>query len=207
MPKWLIIALLLAASVPVGAQARGGFGFGRFRNPGLSGHPQRGFGRSLVYFGDPFLDADYASRTYEPSTPPVVILQPPATAAASPEPKTEPLMIEWKGDRYVRLSGQPQSNLPLDYSQASSVRVQAQAPHGELPPAILVFRDGHLEEVSDYVIANGSLYARGDYYRDGFWTKTVHLSSLDIPATILANSESTVKFRLPSGPDEIVTRP
>jgi hypothetical protein len=72
---------------------------------------------------------------------------------------------------------------------------------------VLVYRDGHHEQVFDYVIANGNLYARGDYYRDGFWTKTVQLSALDIPATLRANSDAGVKFMLPSAPNEVVTRP
>lgn len=210
MPKWLITVLFLAAFVPVApAQSRGGFGFGGFRNGGFGGPPGRGFGRSLVFFGDPFLDANYASRPYETVSPPLVIIQPPTAAATPPEPKAEPLLIEWQGDRYVRYSGQHQSTAnSLDYSRAGeSPSVLARSSPGELPPATLVYRDGHQEKVSDYVIASGNLYARGDYYRDGFWTKTVQLSALDLPATLAANSASGVKFVLPSGPNEVVTRP
>jgi len=211
MTRCLITVSLLAALVPAAAgQARGGFGFGGFRNGGFPGHSGRGFGRSPVFFGDPFLDADYVSRPYESSSPPIVIVQPTTAAAAPAETKAEPLLIEWQGDRYVRFSGQHQtvaSMLP-DYSKASEANHPALASsHAELPPAVLVFRDGHREAVSDYVIASGNLYARGDYYRDGFWTKTVQLSALDIPATVAVNSASGVRFVLPSGPYEVVTRP
>lgn len=220
MAKWLITALVFAAFASAAtAQARAGFGFGGFRTGGFAGHHGRGFGRSLVFFGDPFLDADYVSRPYETPSPPVVIVQPTAAAATPGEPKAEPLLIEWQGDRYVRFSGQRESaaSAPSDYSEASqspaagraAVRsyAPAQSSHAEPPPAVLVYRDGHREAVSDYVIANGSLYARGDYYRDGFWTKTVQLSALDLQATLAVNSASGVNFVLPSGPYEVVTRP
>jgi hypothetical protein len=218
MRRWLTSGLLLAAFIPAAAaQGRGGFGFGGFHNGGgFAGHHGRGFGSSLVFFGDPFLDADYVSNRYEPASPPVVIVQPTAAAGTPAEPKAEPLLIEWQGDRYVRFSGHQESaaSVPLDYSQAPESRAAnnatyspAQSSRAELPPAVLVYRDGHREAVSDYVIAGGNLYARGDYYRDGFWTKTVQLSALDIPATLRANSLSGVRFVLPSGPNEVVTRP
>jgi hypothetical protein len=126
-------------------------------------------------------------------------------------------MIEWQGDRYVRSSGRNESSGYPDYSEApesagvnkSAVRSSSatQASQFELPPAVLVYRDGHREEVSDYVIANGNLYARGNYWHDGFWTKTVQLSALDLAATLRANSDSGVKFVLPSSPNEVMTRP
>jgi hypothetical protein len=213
MPKWLILALLFAASAPVTvAQARGGnLGFGGFRHGGFGGNHGRGFGRSLVFFGDPFLDTDYVSQP-ESSRPSVVIVQPNIATATPVEPKAEPLLIEWQGDRYVRFSGQHESvaSVPLDYSAASETSgpgKRVPSLQVEPPPAVLVYRDGHREAVSDYVIASGNLYARGDYYRDGYWTKTVQLSALDIPATLAANSTSGVKFVLPSGPNEVVTRP
>jgi hypothetical protein len=217
MPKWVIVGLLFASLVPTAAAQRGGgFGFGGFRNGGFGGH--HGRSGSLVFFGDPFLDTDYASGTYQPVSPPVVIVQPTTAAAPTPaEPKADPLLIEWRGDRYVRYSGQHESpaGITLDYSQPSeSPRVNAGRSFTQtadsrpgIPPAVLVYRDGHREAVSDYVIASGTLYARGDYYRDGFWTKTVQLSALDIPATLRANSDAGVKFMLPSAPNEVVTRP
>jgi hypothetical protein len=219
MRKWLIIVCAFAAWIPAEAQTRGGFG--GFRNgggfhsgTGFGGYYSNRLGRGLAWYGDPFFYADYPSQpaVYEPPASPVVIVQP-ASAAAPAEPKPEPLMIEWQGDRYVRFSGQHEAtNSSLDYSEAPRAEIktssaQTQASRTELSPVVLVYRDGHREEVSDYVIANGNLYAHGDYWRDGFWTKTVQLSALDIPATLRANSASGVNFVLPSGPNEVVTRP
>jgi hypothetical protein len=77
----------------------------------------------------------------------------------------------------------------------------------DLPAAILIFRDGHSEEVHDYTIADGSLYARGDFYTDGYWNKKIDLSALNLAATMQTNSARNVKFVLPSSPNEIITRP
>lgn len=221
MPKWLPIALLIAGLIPAAAaQTRGGFGGfhngGGFRiGAGFAGGHGRGFGSNVVWFGDPFLYSDYAKPVvYESPASPVIVLQPSATATAPSEPKAEPLMIEWQGDKYVRFGGQPESanRRPLpDYSEtgptASQNMHEASVSSAELPPVVLVYPDGHREQVTDYVIANGNLYARGDLWRDGYWNKRVQLSSLDIPATLRANSASGSKFVLPSAPNEVVTRP
>jgi len=61
--------------------------------------------------------------------------------------------------------------------------------------------------VTDYAIVAGVIYARGDYWQNGYWTKQIRLSLLNIPATIQANQEQGVKFVLPSAPNEVVTRP
>src|ERR1019366_4530694 len=71
------------------------------------GHP-----RSFFYplgFSDPFY-SDYLARSGYPvaSQPPVVIVQPPPAAAPVPDRPSspaQPLMIELRGDHYVRVSG------------------------------------------------------------------------------------------------------
>jgi hypothetical protein len=216
MRKCLMLASLFACLTPAVAQMRGGFGGGAHNIGAFAGRDGHAFGRSLVWFGDPFLYSDYAQpATYERTISPVIVVQP-AAAAAPAEPKADPLMIEWQGDHYVRYSGQggaaKGNGLPLDYSEsappsATQLHTAQQVSPADLPPAVLVFRDGHREQVSDYVIADGNLYARGDYWHDGFWSKTVQLSALDMPATLRANSDSGVKFVLPSAPNEVVTRP
>jgi len=77
----------------------------------------------------------------------------------------------------------------------------------DLPPALLVFRDGHSEEVRDYTIADGILYASGDYYTDGYWNKKIDLSTVNVARTLGANAVRNVKFVLPSSPNEVITRP
>lgn len=215
MTKWLLIALALAGlTVGGAAQTRGGFG--GFHNGGgvrigpgfVSSH---GYGRN-AFLADPFWYADYSAQSvvYEPAAPSVVVVQPNA-APAVPEPKPEPLMIEWQGDKYVRFSGQREAAI-LDYSQTAEYArtpgdTRPPQTQTDLPPVVLVFHDGHREQVTDYVIANGILYARGNYWRDGFWAKTVQLSTIDLPTTLRTNSQAGVNFLLPSSPNEVITRP
>jgi hypothetical protein len=143
-----------------------------------------------------------------------------------------PLLIELQGDHYVRVSSAAidgealplklspdnlhQSNVPATKSVRSvlkqsvtqnSVAAYASPSAHDLPSAALVFKDGHREQVHDYTIADGFLYARGDYYTDGYWNKKINLANLDVAQTLQANNERSVKFVLPSSPNEVVTRP
>jgi hypothetical protein len=158
-----------------------------------------------------------------------------AAASANPdmmarsqrEPQSsQPLVLELQGGQYVRVAripidGEP---LPLNSDLASnhndarpvtpasrqadrSPAIAAASAAKSVAPAVLIFQDGHSEEVRDYAIADGALYARGDYYTDGYWNKKIELSSLDITQTLHANLSRNVNFVLPSSPNEVVTRP
>jgi hypothetical protein len=135
----------------------------------------------------------------------------------------DPLMIELQNGRYVRVNG-PVINSdaePITFPENSAsakphAKAAKAAPPGALPqmiaaaplpPVTLIFRDGHSEEVSDYTIAQGALYARGDYFTDGYWSKRIDLGNLDVPATLQANASHNVSFVLPSSPNEVITRP
>ena len=74
----------------------------------------------------------------------------------------------------------------------------------ELPPAVLVYRDGHREEVADYAIANGVIYVRANYWQNGYWTKHIPLAALDPAATMQDNQQRGVKFMLPSAPNVVI---
>ena len=211
-----ISALLAAALMPCAVAQVHGAGFGHRltgfgHGVGFAGQHGRGFGRGAVFFGDPSLYADYSSGSLagEMPAPPVVLLQSASPAAVAPEPKREPLLIELRGDQYVRVSGQAQGTSTAAESTALTTTRSSGVATGprELPPAVLIFRDGHQEQVHDYVIASGILYARTDYWQSGSWRKEIQLSALDLPATLKTNQDHGVKFLLPSGPNEVVTRP
>jgi hypothetical protein len=214
MPKSLIIALLGAAfSMPVSMaqmHASSPARSGRAVDVSFNGPPHsHSFGRGAIILGDPFY-ADYPVAPV--SVPPqFVIVQPSPAADTPPETKAEPLMIELQGNRYVRFGGEQQSaergaEAAPDYAEAS-VRVTQRPTHPELPPTVLIFRDGHREQVPEYAIVGATLYTSGDYWQSGRWTKNIQISALNIPATIQANHEAGVRFSLPSAPNEVVTRP
>jgi hypothetical protein len=142
----------------------------------------------------------------------------------------EPLMIELQGDRYVQVSSSqtslaemipqeqekeearqknrvhPTSDLPIRSDRPSKATIHAViAP--DLPAAVLVFRDGHNEEVSDYTIADSVLYTRGDPYAGGSWNRRIALSSLNLPETVATNNSHGVRFQLPASPNEVIVGP
>jgi len=178
-----------------------------------------GFPRSSFFpigYGDPFY-ADYLSAGYPvASQPPMIILQAPPVPSG-PEPVSapvQPLMIELQGDRYVRVSGPEMSGAErIDPMPDSSTRPQGSSIVAtrpvlpELPPAVLVFRDGHREEAAEYTIADGVLYTHSDFYATGSWTKKIELSSLNLAETIQSNQSRGVRFQLPSYPNEVIVRP
>ena len=189
------------------------------------------------FFGDSFDLDDLAEPGGTSGAPPFLVearraFSDSARPAGQPEPSSsQPLLIELQGDRYVRVSSAAvdgealplklssdslhQNNVPATQSirgvpkqsvtQNSSVAASTSA--RDLPPAVLVFKDGHREQVRDYAITAGFLYARGDYYTDGYWNKMIDLSTLDIAETVQANNTRNVQFVLPSSPNEVVTRP
>jgi len=163
--------------------------------------------------------------------------QPDTRHESSSSPSSEPLLIELQGDRYVRISsaaidgearplpgpgnfragnGQPSKaggghSKPLAQNAAAGsgpmIAAGPAAAARVLPAAILIFRDGRSQEVHDYTIADGFLYARGDFYTDGYWNKKIDLAALDLAATMQTNSARNVKFVIPSSPNEVITRP
>jgi len=61
------------------------------------------------------------------------------------------------------------------------------------PSTVLIFKDGHQQEVSNYAIVGAILYDLG-----GGRSKKVQLSDLDLTATIKENDQRGVEFQLPA---------
>lgn len=188
-----------------------------------NGFPANGHHRPFpasFYLGSPFWADDYYSSGQQ--APQVYVIQAPAApqqrSALDDSKPIVPVMIELQGDRYVRrTSGEvsnSQSGAPsLAASGTSPVSSTANAtsfaspgPIDE-PATVFVFRDGHREESSDYSIISGVIYSRGDYWTSGSWSKKILLADLDVPATMQANRDRGVHFRLPSAANEVITRP
>jgi hypothetical protein len=215
-----IVMSVVVMAMPSAAQRMGGSfrSSGGFRQGPHARFPQ------AIYVGSPFWGDDYFPR--DPAAPSVIVIQQPAPAAsqakAIEEAKpAEPLLIEWQGDHFVRriggssgltVAGTPEQSTSKKASAAQPARFSeptAAVPtaRAESAPTTFVFRDGHQEQSSDYTIASGMIYARGDYWTSGSWTKKIPIAQLDIPATLRANADKGVPFRLPSAPNEVITRP
>jgi hypothetical protein len=167
-----------------------------------------------------YSDYDYEPETDE--TPPPQIIER-TVESAPPAPVSAPgLVLELQGDHWVRISNYGESQTaeltpqpgvehaskpPSPTPPLNSRRTQAAEPPSQLPPAVLVFRDGHKEEIGKYLIVGSTVYASSDYWSSGSWTRKVQIADLDVPATLKLNQERGAKFTLPSGPNEVMTRP
>jgi len=205
----------VAIVCPVVCAQRGSGGhvpFGVSRDGGFGRHGARRFA-GAAYFPYFYPDYyDYGPDIVEPPTQTVVLQtpQPAAQAVASPEP-AEPLVIELRGDRWVRISGygewqQEGTSVGPEQTIAAPKTAPSRAP-SVLPPAVLVFRDGHQEEIGKYVIVGSIIYAGADYWTSGLWARKVEIADLDVPATLKVNEQRGAQFRLPSSANEIMMRP
>jgi hypothetical protein len=183
----------------------------RMTNP----HPRPAFFPPLFaspFYSDAFYDAGY---TAGPQSPIILVQAPPQAQPETAPPVTppaEPLLIELQDGRYVRVSGEEAAGSEMIDQQPASRALARPAiatnqPPQELAPVVLVLRDGNREEITDYTIADGVIYARADYFTAGSWNKKIELTTLDLPQTFAVNRSRGVAFRLPSAPNEVITRP
>jgi hypothetical protein len=249
-----IAVAILIFVLPVMAQVRGagagarGAGAARFAGSGVGAggahvHRGRSFGRGSLLLPYPYY-SDYEFDSQEPAPPQVVMVPAAAPVQTPPATPLEPLLIEWQGDHFERMTLTQKASAAgqhtPDYSDKSysdkSVASSSSYPPAraaaasgssagrssssltprktaappaarELPPAVLVFRDGRTEEVSDYTIMSGTIYSKADYWTSGSWTRKIQIADLDVPATLKQNQERGLSFVLPSGPNEVVMRP
>ncbi|MFZ0953129.1 MAG: hypothetical protein WAN17_12740 [Candidatus Sulfotelmatobacter sp.] len=209
-------ALTPHSAAPHLNSAVGGFAFGRAAYASRFHQPFGYTSLPFPFFADSFNPDDIYSTGYPvASQPPVILLQavralagpngagPAEYADRQPSP-AQPLMIELQNGRYVRVNSAAVDGeaLPLNL-----VPDRTPSSPRELAPVLLVFRDGHSEEVRDYTIAEGILYATGNYYTDGYWNKKIALSTLNVAQTLEANATRNVKFVLPESSNEVITRP
>jgi hypothetical protein len=228
------ILVLIFSTLPAAAQARGGIvtagaglGSGATRSGAVHsgamgpghGHGHSSGRRSGSFpFLYPYDYGDYGYDNQEPAPAQVVAL--PAVKNPVPEPPAPPresVLIEWQGD-----PGTPdysEKSLPAKSTEktspdksrmrsiSASTHAAATQPSLELPPAVLVFRDGRHEEISSYTIMSGTIYSKADYWTNGSWTKKIQIADVDVPATLKLNHENGLNFQLPAGPNEVVVRP
>jgi hypothetical protein len=232
MMKNLLIAVFLATFgttvfvSPAQAQRHGAFaippssrtGGAIVRGGGLRTgfvHPRR-VNRSFAGSGfGPYFYPDYDSEPGTVELPPQIVAadSPPASVPSPPEA----LVLELQGDHWMRITNHGQSQNggqsspelePVSNPPSSAPRrIPAAEARSTLPTAVLVFRDGHEEEIGKYVIIGATICASANYWSSGSWTRKVQIAELDVPATLKLNQERGAKFVLPSGPNEVVVRP
>lgn len=172
----------------------------------------------------PYFYADYDSEPGIIDAPGDQIVEqgpPPASVAPVTKPP-ESLVLELQGDHWVRItnygqsqtvgqSGQPGRegafNLPSVASPVTTRQIQQVQPASELPPAVLVYRDGRREQIGKYLIMGTTIYTSADYWSSGTWTRKVPIVELDVPATLKLNQERGANFSLPSRSSEVMIRP
>src|SRR5215467_3147450 len=112
-----------------------------------SGH-RHSFGRNPFFYGFPyFYDDDYGPEPveYVPQEPQS---QPASIVQTTAEPLAAPVLLELHGTQWVKVENFGEaSQQNLNSNQQSGIQ-----PTKQLAPAILVYRDGHTEEVSSYSI-------------------------------------------------------
>jgi len=159
-------------------------GFG-FRN----GFHQRPFGHRRPHFHQPFVIYSPYYGTYAPYPYPYINgddysqddsadYGPPA--ARDYRDDDDRKLLE---DDYRAGLNQPRQQI----SQQPSEPVVAQ------PSTVLIFKDGHQQEVSNYAIVGATLYDLSDGR-----TKKVQLADLDLTATMKENDQRGVEFQVPA---------
>lgn len=175
---------------------------------------------------------------YQPQPqPPVVVVQSPPPVVVvvdldGDRERREPLVLEWKDGEYVRISpgdkdetaGEEDGRVQEDRKPArraprarkpagrvleplaedSASQRREHVPEPEPPATVLVFRDGRHKDVKNYAIVGELFYDLSDRL-----PKKILLADLDLNATIAANEERGLEFRLPtaSSPNQVITRP
>ena len=203
-----------------GAATRARSSFGPDGAGGFVRTGQRRLLNNSGYFLPPyyFYDDEFDDGLGAPEGSPVqLIVSNPSPPVAPPARPVEPLLIENRGGQWVRvptgnqLQAASESTKPVP-AQSASLQPGITGPAGEtlslpeLPPARIVFRDGHTEDVQKYVIEGDVLYTTTDHWTTGSWTRKIPLAELDIPASLKVNKERGAKFNLPSAPNEVVIR-
>ena len=174
---------------------------------------------------------------YQPQPqPPVVVVQAPPSVVVvvdrdddEDRERPQPLVLEWKDGSYVRVTPGGESDDGQDENRAvenrrrprHSERAHKPAyratqplaedaappkrePESEPPATLLVYRDGRRSEVRNYAIVGELFYDLSDRL-----PRKILIASLDLEATIAANEERGIEFRLPtaSSPNQVITRP
>ena len=171
------------------------FGYGFHNHQSYSNRPYRGYGYSrggrayaAPYYYIPLgdygsgYDYDYVGGSDHYSGPPIgpndptlhiIVEQPPAQSYRAAADDTQAVMAP------------PPPAIQEQLSPAREAKPRE--------PTVLVFRDGHQQEVSNYAIMGQTVYVLDDR------TQKIPLANLDVSATVKANDDRGMEFKIPAG--------
>jgi hypothetical protein len=158
-------------------------------------------------YGAPYFYSDYYEPYQEEYARPEPPAQPAPIIQVKNEPLPNPVLLELRGNQWVRVTTFTQAPGEATAVETQYRREKRSAEPEKSLPAVLIYRDGHREEISSYSIIGHVIYAKADYWSNGAWTRNIQVADLDVPATLRENEQRGVKFELPSGPDEVMIRP
>jgi hypothetical protein len=175
-----------------------GFGAPRFGGHGVVpfGHHPRGF-IGPGFRGNRFFPNRFFPGSVAPFFPtPIVVpffdyyddgaaAQPPTIITQPSQPQPIVIVVPDRGDREISQRDQAPPDPPAP--------VAAAKPEPPPPPTIVVLRDGHRLELTDYAITGDTLY---DLH--GGRAKKIAVSDIDLPATVKVNEERGFEFTLPN---------
>jgi hypothetical protein len=210
-----VLGMRAAAAAP---RARSSFRLGAGAGIAHAGH--RPYVTGAMFLPSLYYDPgyDYDDKSVAPGLAPVqVVIAPPAQPPVPVAAPVESLMLEYHNGQWVRVptggesAKYPQAMQPDSAQEPApplgmSNRKETSQPLPALPRVVLVFRDGHQEEIGKYIIQGNVIYVDSDYWSTGSWTRKIPIAQIDVQATLRRNAESGGKFNLPSGPNEIMVR-
>ncbi len=137
-------------------------------------------------------NAYYPSYGYVPYPYPVVVPAEPVAEEAEPDTPA-PTIFENRASGY-----DPRYASHYADSRATAlIAPQAQEPSPadarQQIPVLLIYRDGHQQEVTNYAIVGSTLYDLGT-----FVAHKIPLAELNLQATIKANDDRGVEFTVPA---------
>ena len=171
---------------------------GGFHHYGYSNGQHRGYGYSrggwayaAPYYYIPLgdygygYDYDYVGGSDQYSGPPV-----------SPNDPTLHIIVEQPPAQPYRSAADDRQAevVPPDPKMEPEIRERPSPVREAKPsePTVLIFRDGHQQDVTNYAIMGQTVYVLDDR------TQKIPLANLDVPATVKANDDRGMEFKIPA---------
>ena len=86
-------------------------------------------------------------------------------------------------------------NRPAEEEKPVANQTKSEAPAESVFPTILIFRDGSHREITNYALMGNSIYDLS--VKPGQGRMKILLADLDVPATIAANDQRGIEFKIP----------